>query len=56
MEHTEIINQMVDDILNGESASAQEKFEDLVAVKVTSALDARKQDLAQSLYRGSEDA
>lgn len=56
MEHTEIINQMVNDILNGENVSAQERFEDLVSVKVTSALDTRKQELAQSLYRGSEDA
>ena len=47
---------MINDLLNGETVSAQEKFEDLVAVKVTSALDTRRQEIAQSLYKGSEDA
>lgn len=56
MDTADIINQMINDVLNGENVSAQDKFEDLISVKVTSALDNRKQELAQSVYRGSEDA
>ena len=50
MEHAEIIHKLIDDVLDGNSTDAKETFDDLVSVKVTSALDQRKQELAQTIF------
>lgn len=54
MENTETINSMIDKIIDGDNASAKEDFESLIAAKLSSALDAKKQEVAQSIYQNQE--
>jgi len=56
MDYADGIRQMLDNILNGDNVSAQNNFDDLISAKVSTELDAKKVDLAQTIYnRGSED-
>ena len=54
MEHAEIIHKFVDDVIDGNSADAKTSFDDLVSVKVTSALNQRKQELAKTIFNREE--
>jgi hypothetical protein len=47
---TEIINKMIDDIIDGNNTDAKDGFESALSNKLTDALDARKIELAQSIY------
>jgi len=49
MDNTEAIRNMVDNILNNKEADAMEDFNTAVAIKLTDALDNRKQELASAL-------
>jgi hypothetical protein len=51
---TEIINKMIDDIIDGNNTDAKTGFESALSNKLTDALDARKIELAQSLYNQEE--
>lgn len=55
MENSETINSMIDKIIDGDNVSAKEDFESLIAAKLSSALDAKKQEVAQSVYAGQEE-
>ena len=55
METTVIVTDLIDSIIAGESAFAQEKFEEVLAAKLSDSIGAAKQELAQSFY-GSTDA
>jgi len=46
----EIINKMIDDIIDGNNTDAKDGFESALSSKLTYALDARKVEIAQSLY------
>jgi len=46
----EIINKMIDDIIDGNNTDAKDGFESALSSKLTDALDARKVEIAQSLY------
>jgi hypothetical protein len=46
----EIINKMIDDIIDGNNTDAKDGFESAFSNKLTDALDARKIELAQSIY------
>jgi len=46
----EIINKMIDDIIDGNNTDAKDGFESALSNKLTDALDARKIELAQSVY------
>ena len=46
---SDLIKTMLDNLVAGNQAEAQENFEDLMASKVTDALDARKIEVAQQL-------
>jgi len=46
----EIINKMIDDIIDGNNTDAKDGFESALSSKLTDALDARKIEIAQSLY------
>ena len=54
MEHAEIIHKFIDDVIDGNSTDAKTTFDDLVSVKVTSALDQRKQELAKTIFNREE--
>jgi hypothetical protein len=45
---------MVINVLDGQPAEAQERFQDIIAVKVTDALEAQKQAVATSMYAQPE--
>lgn len=46
---SELVKNMLDNIIDDNSAAAQENFTDAIAQKVTDALDARKQGIAQQM-------
>jgi hypothetical protein len=46
----EIINKMIDDIIDGNNTDAKDGFESALSSKLTDALDAKKIEIAQSLY------
>ena len=55
MDTRDLVRQMMLNIVSGETSEAQERFEDIVSVKVTDALDAQKQNVATSIYATSEE-
>ena len=50
MDTKEIINQMIDDIIDGNNTDARDSFDAAISNKLTDALDVRKIELAQSIY------
>jgi hypothetical protein len=46
----EIINKMIDDIIDGNNTDAKDGFESALSAKLTGALDAKKIEIAQSIY------
>jgi hypothetical protein len=55
MDTRDLIKQMMADVLDGQTADAQERFEDIISVKVTDALEAQKQSVASNLYAQEEE-
>lgn len=49
------IDQLVDDIIDGNNVSAEEKFTNIIATKITDALDQRKQAVAAAIFNKEED-
>lgn len=45
---------MIDDIIDGNNTDARDGFESAISNKLTDALDARKIELAQSVYSKEE--
>ncbi|CAB5221931.1 hypothetical protein UFOVP242_146 [uncultured Caudovirales phage] len=50
MDTREIINKMIDDIIDGNNTDAKDGFESALSSKLTDALDAKKIEIAQSIY------
>ena len=46
---SELVRQMLDNIIDDKQAEAQENFKDLLAQKATDALDMRKIQIAQEM-------
>jgi hypothetical protein len=46
---TELIHNLLDNIAADHSAEAQQNFSDIISMKLTDALDQRKQDIAKQL-------
>lgn len=46
---------MIDDIIDGNNTDAKTGFESAISNKLTDALDAKKVELAQSLYNQEEE-
>ena len=44
------IESMIDHIVDGQNSAAKEDFDNALAMKITQALDAKKQEVAASLY------
>lgn len=56
MENTsEVIRQMVDNILQGNNTDALKGFEDIVSDKITDSIEARKVEIASTLGAKDED-
>lgn len=56
MDTKDLVKQMVINVLDGQPAEAQERFQDIIAVKVTDALEAQKQAVASTVYAQPEPA
>ena len=50
---SEVIKNMLDNIIDDKQADAQENFTELLSQKVTDALDARKQEIAKQMGAGN---
>lgn len=46
---TELIHNLLDNIAADHAAEAQQNFSDIISMKLTDALDQRKQDIAKQL-------
>jgi|688.fasta_scaffold64659_2 hypothetical protein len=44
-----VIHHMVDSIINNQQTDAMEKFNEIMATKITDALDAKKMELASNI-------
>jgi len=55
MDTRDLVRNMMLNIVSGETAEAQERFEDIISVKMTDALQAQKQNVAGSIYSTSEE-
>lgn len=55
MDNQETIANMIDKIIDGDNIGAQEDFTSIIATKMTQALDARKQELAQNIYQDQQE-
>lgn len=51
MNFNQVIDNMVTDIMNNSSSDARNTFNGIMAAKLTDALDAKKIELQQNLYR-----
>lgn len=51
MDISQVIDNMVTDIMNNSSSDARASFNDIMSAKLTDALDAKKMELQQTLYR-----
>jgi len=49
-----VIHHMVDSIINNQQTDAMEKFNEIMATKITDALDAKKIELASNIGREQE--
>jgi hypothetical protein len=54
MTHDQLIRDMLDNIQTDNHVEAQQNFTDLISIKLTDALDQRKQEVARQL--GAHDA
>ena len=55
MENKEAILSMLDDIDSGNNNDAQDKFNELIAARVSVALDTAKADYASKIYSNSQE-
>ena len=55
MDTQETINKLVDDIIAGNNTEARDGFDSALGMKITAAMDIRKQNLARSTYTQTED-
>jgi len=53
MDTKEIINQFVDDVLDGNNIAAKEAFQNAISIKVSDAIEQKKVEVAQSVYNNS---
>ncbi|NBU97827.1 MAG: hypothetical protein EBS19_06385 [Spirochaetia bacterium] len=54
MENSELIHNMIDNILDNKNSEAQETFKSLLSQKLNDALEAKKVEVAQSIYGTQE--
>ena len=54
MDNAELVNDMINKIVAGDNTTAKEDFESLISAKVSAALEAKKQEVAQSIYQNQE--
>ena len=55
MDTTELIDQMITDILAGNNVEAKDIFDQAIGLKVSDALDVKKVEVAQAIYARDDD-
>lgn len=53
--NSEVIKQMVDDIINNRQADALQKFDSVMGDKITNSLETRKVEIASTLGQDQEE-
>lgn len=56
MDYNQVIDSMVTDIMNNSNSEARDTFANIMNNKITDALEAKKQELQQNLYRSPDSA
>lgn len=56
MDTSVVIKSMVDDILSDKSAEALDKFNEIMKFKLSDAIDAKKTEIAQTIYNKEDEA
>jgi hypothetical protein len=54
MDTKEIIDQFVDDVLDGNNLAAKEAFQNAISIKVSDAIEQKKVEVAQSVYNDED--
>lgn len=54
MEQSELIDQMINDIMDDKNTEAGDAFQHLISSKLNDALEAKKIEVAQSIYNYQE--
>jgi len=54
MEQSELIDQMINDIMDNKNTEAGDAFQHLMAYKLNDALEAKKIEVAQTIYNYQE--
>lgn len=54
MDTNELINNLINNITDGEQTKAQEDFEAIISSKLQAAIDSKKLEVAQSIYGNKE--
>jgi hypothetical protein len=54
METTEVIDTMINKIEAGDNVGAQDDFAALISTKLQTAIEVKKQEIAQSIYQNQE--
>lgn len=55
MDQSDVIRHMVNDILSDKGSDAVEKFNSLMAGRISDAIDVKKQELASTLYTAKQE-
>lgn len=55
MDYGQTINNLIDKVISGDTSSASDDFKAAISAKAAEALDARKVELAQSLYTNNQE-
>jgi hypothetical protein len=56
MDTTELIDQMITDILAGNNVEAKDIFDQAIGLKVSDALEVKKVEVAQAIYARDDDS
>jgi hypothetical protein len=54
MDNGQMINSLIDKVISGDTSGASDDFKAVISAKAAEALDARKVELAQSLYTNNQ--
>lgn len=55
MENKELINNLIDNIVDGKNTDAQEIFNTIVSSKLSDALEVKKREVAMAIYSKEAD-
>lgn len=51
----EYVEKLVDQIIDNDNVSAKQTYDEIMATRITDALEAKKKEVAQSIYNDSQE-